>query len=60
MTRASMSWTTSWTTHMHSRIDLDGRVLHYGQPAFDGQCEYEGCKNYAHTGRHCWAHTRRY
>jgi hypothetical protein len=44
---------------MESRIDRHGNVLHYGQKAFAGQCEYEGCKHYAQSGRHCWSHTRR-
>ena len=45
-----------------SRIDRDGNVLHYGQVAFKGQCEYEGCRGYAQypssNPRHCSRHSR--
>ena len=43
---------------MDSRIDRQGRTLHYGQVAFDGQCDYEGCKSHRFSGRFCASHQR--
>lgn len=39
-----------------SRIARDGRVLHYGSPGFDGQCDYEGCRARSWSGRYCQRH----